>query len=80
MVVAKFSANLYLGSWRRLATIILVAPQAARLEHNSPALQAAVTDALGLAEMILLRIDNRWHTMPDQKMTTKFEPAKNSPQ
>jgi hypothetical protein len=58
----------------------LIAQKAAHLERNSAAMQAAIFDALGLAEMIMLRIDNRWHTTPDQKMTTKFEPSKSSPQ
>jgi hypothetical protein len=38
------------------------------MESNSPAMQSAISDALGLAEMLMLRIDNRWHATPDQRM------------
>ncbi len=43
-----------------------------RRERPSPALDAAISDAIALAERIMQRIDNRWRAAapPDQSMTS----------
>jgi hypothetical protein len=53
-----------------IAASILVARKSAQLEKNSPAMEAAISDSITLAERIMLKIDNRWAVPPDQKMNS----------
>ena len=53
-----------------IAASILVARKSSQLEKNSPAMEAAISEAVTLAERIMLKIDNKWAMPPDQKMNS----------